>query len=82
MIQIDELAALRDIAHDIEFADGLLLGRPERSFGGRVTFGIKRIFRPLPCRGQIFESVVVFDENVHSGYFICLIWISFYPLPL
>ena len=69
VIQIDELVRFRDMADDIEFANGFLLRGPERYPGGRVTFAMPGIFRPLPRRSQIFERVVIFDENVQGRHF-------------
>ena len=68
MIQIDKLIRIRDVADDIEFTDGLVLRGPKRYSSGRVAFAVKRVFRPLPRRSQIFGRIVVFDENVHSGH--------------
>lgn len=66
MIQVDELICFGDMADDIEFADGFLFRGLAGYSGGRIAFAIKRVFRPLPDRGQIFERVVVFDEDVQD----------------
>ena len=46
MIQINKLVRFRDVADDIEFADGLVLRGPKRYSSGRVAFAVQRVFRP------------------------------------
>jgi hypothetical protein len=66
MVQVDELVGLRDMADDVEFANGFQLRGPEGRPGGRIDFAIERIFCPLPDRSQVFERVVVFDKYIQE----------------
>lgn len=68
MIQVDELVRFRDMADNVKLVNCFQFRGREGYGGGRVTFTFERIFRPLPCRSQVFERVVIFDKNVQEGH--------------
>ena len=66
VIQVDELVCRRDVADNVEFADGLEFRHLKRRIRGLEMLTGERVFRPFAAAGQIFQRLVVFDEYVHK----------------
>ena len=66
MVQIYKLVCGRDVTNNVELANGFgLRNRKGRGRSGKSP-AFERVLRPLAGFGQVFQSVLVLDENVHS----------------